>query len=54
MVAIVRIKATEMNHRPWLIQRGTWRNLVGSAVARVFHIMAWLLTPRHIPKVEMG
>lgn len=53
-MAMVRIKATEMNQRTSLIQSGMWRNLVGSAVARVFHIMAWLLTPRHIPKVDIG
>ena len=41
-------------HRTRLMYGGIWRNLVAGLVARLFHRIAWLLSPRHIPKQPIG
>lgn len=48
------MRATEMHHRTRFTFRLKWRKFVEAEVARVFHIIAWLLTPRQIPNEEMG
>ena len=47
-------RATEMHQRIKFIAGLKWRNFVEGVMARVFHIIAWLLTPRQIPNEEMG
>jgi len=44
----------EMHHKTMFTLGLTWRKLVEGEVARVFHKMAWLLTPRHIPNEAIG
>ena len=47
-------RATAMHHRTRFTSMLMWRNFVEAEVARVFHIIAWLLTPRQIPNEEIG
>lgn len=47
-------RATEMHHRTRFMVRLKWRKLVEAEVAKAFHIIAWLLTPRQIPNEEIG
>lgn len=54
MKATVPINASDTHQSTRLIMGLTCRNLIDGDVANVFHKMAWLLTPRHIPKDDMG
>lgn len=51
MMIMRAMDTNQMNRFMW---GPTWRNFVDSAEASVFHMMAWLLTPRQIPNEEMG
>lgn len=48
------ISASEIHHSTWFTTGLTCRNDVGGADASVFHSIAWLLTPRHIPNALIG
>lgn len=54
MEATVATRAIEMHHKMRFTVRLMWRNFVEAVVARDFHIIAWLVTPRQIPNEEMG
>lgn len=43
----------EMYQRTRFIVRLKWRNFVEAELARVFHSIAWLLTPRQIPNEDI-
>lgn len=45
---------TASSHSARLIYGGMWRNFVAGLVARFFHRMAWLLSPKQIPKQPIG
>jgi len=54
MKTTMPINAIEMHQRTRLTVRLICRKLMDGDVANVFHKIAWLLTPRHIPNEDIG
>lgn len=54
MKATTPINASDIHQSTRLIIGLMCRNIVDEDVANVFHKIAWLLTPRHMPKDDMG
>lgn len=47
------LRATDMHQRTRFMFKLPWRNFVEGELARAFLIIAWILTPRQIPKEEI-
>lgn len=48
------VRTTDAHQRTWLTAGCAWRNAVEGSDSSVFHSIAWVLMPRHIPNALIG